>query len=95
MVDRQHTEVVKRALVRDIPDSFASALCAAAPASPIDVALARAQHAAYVDALAACGVRVQRLPADDAHPDCCFVEDTAVIIDGVALITQPGHPSRR
>jgi len=84
-----------RALVRDIPATFAQALCAQAPPSPIDVELARLQHAAYVDALAAAGASVQRLPADDAHADCCFVEDRAVIVDDVALITQPGAPSRR
>lgn len=84
-----------RALVRDIPDSFTRALSAHAPATPIDVALARSQHAAYVSALEASGVSVERLAADEAHPDCVFVEDTAVIGDDVALITQPGAPSRR
>jgi dimethylargininase len=66
-----------------------------APAARIDVGLARAQHAAYVEALRECGVTVQRLPTDPAYPDCCFVEDTVVVVDGVALITQPGAPSRR
>jgi dimethylargininase len=84
-----------RALVREIPASFAGALCAQAPADPIDVARARTQHAAYVAALQAAGVHVEVLPGDEAHPDCVFVEDTAVIVDGVALITQPGAPSRR
>ncbi len=84
-----------RALVREIPGSFTRALSAQVPASPIDVELARSQHAAYVAALAASGVTVETVDADDAHPDCVFVEDTAVIVDGVALITQPGAPSRR
>jgi dimethylargininase len=84
-----------RALVRDIPDSFPQALCATAPGVPFDVALARTQHATYARALAACGVEVTRVAADEACPDCCFIEDTAIIIDGVALITQPGAPSRR
>ena len=30
------------------------------------------------------------LPADELFPDCVFIEDTAVIVDGVALITIPG-----
>jgi dimethylargininase len=84
-----------RALVRDIPASFAHALCAQRPAAAIDVALARDQHAAYVAALEAAGVQVDTVPADDALPDCVFIEDTAVIVDGLALITQPGAPSRR
>jgi len=84
-----------RALVREIPESFTRALSAQVPSSPIDVALARSQHAAYVAALGASGVAVETIAADEACPDCCFVEDTAVIVDGVALITQPGAPSRR
>ena len=84
-----------RALVREIPDSFPDALSAQVPASPIDVVLARSQHAAYVSALATSGATITTVAADVAHPDCVFVEDTAVVIDGVALITQPGAPSRR
>lgn len=30
------------------------------------------------------------LPADAQYPDCVFIEDTAVVADGVALITIPG-----
>ncbi len=84
-----------RAITRSIPDSFASALSAVPPDPPIDVALARRQHAAYGAALAACGVAVETLDADEACPDGCFVEDTAVVVGDRALITRPGAPSRR
>jgi dimethylargininase len=93
-----------RALVRGIPDSFADALSAAPREVAIDVALARAQHAAYVAALEAAGVTVVELPADERHPDCVFVEDTAVVGGagqageaggGLALIARPGAASRR
>ena len=36
------------------------------------------------------GLHVVSLPADDLLPDCVFVEDVAVVADGVALITIPG-----
>ena len=84
-----------RALMRGVPASFPDALASAAPASPIDVALARAQHAAYRAALEAAGATVTLLPADEACPDCCFVEDTAVVAGGAALVTRPGAASRR
>jgi dimethylargininase len=84
-----------KALVRCIPDSFPKALSAAVPDPPIDVARARAQHQAYRAALEAMGVTVKVLPALESTPDCCFVEDTAVIADGLAVITRPGAPSRR
>lgn len=61
----------------------------------IDLERARAQHAAYVAALAALGVEIVALPPLDAHPDACFVEDTAVIFGAHALVTRPGAPSRQ
>jgi dimethylargininase len=84
---------VPLAITRDVPDTFARAL-AKTPAT-IDVAAARAQHAGYRGALVEAGLTVVNLAADDATPDCCFVEDTAVVAGGVALITCPGAPSRR
>ena len=86
---------MRHALTRHVPDSFASALAMTRPPSPIDVARAQRQHLAYRAALAACGLDVTTLPADEACPDCVFVEDTAVIVDRVALITRPGAPSRQ
>jgi dimethylargininase len=83
-----------RALIRGVPDSFAGALSAAPREVPIDVGLAREQHAAYRAALEASGAAVTELPADERFPDCVFVEDTAVIA-GLALIARPGAPSRR
>lgn len=63
--------------------------------SPIDPQRAAAQHAAYEDALAALGCELHRLPADPACPDCVFVEDVAVVLDELAIITRPGAASRR
>lgn len=62
---------------------------------PIDLALAQRQHQLYVDALRALGCRVLELPAEDGLADSVFVEDTAVVVDEVAVITRPGAPSRR
>ena len=82
-------------LVRGVAESYVRALVAAPPERPIDVARARAQHAEYVTALASLDVDVVALPADEACPDCCFVEDTAVVAAGAALLARPGAPSRR
>lgn len=62
---------------------------------PIDYARAVAQHQAYCVALVTAGLTVIRLPTDPAYPDCCFVEDTAVVLDEVAVIASPGAASRR
>ena len=82
------------ALVREVPDSFEQALVSERQES-LDVRVARSQHAAYVRHLEEAGHEVVVIPADTAHPDCVFVEDTAVILGGVGVITRPGAPTRR
>ena len=62
---------------------------------PIDLARARAQHREYEAALARLGCRVVSLEGEPEMPDCVFVEDTAVVLDEVAVLTRPGAPSRR
>jgi dimethylargininase len=62
---------------------------------PIDIVRARAQHASYESALAVAGYRVERLPGSDALPDCVFVEDIAVVLPELAVMTRPGAESRR
>lgn len=54
-----------------------------------------AEHAAYVRALEAQGVRVETLPALETFPDSVFVEDTALVFSGAAILLRPGAPTRR
>jgi dimethylargininase len=62
---------------------------------PIDVDRAIAQHAEYERALVTLGCRVERIAPEPEMPDSVFVEDTAVVLDNVAVITRPGAESRR
>lgn len=62
---------------------------------PIDIELARAQHQQYTTCLAALGCQLVQLPAEPALPDSVFVEDTAVVLDELAIITRPGADSRQ
>lgn len=82
-----------QAIVRTPCPSFADGLTTAGLGKP-DVALALAQHAAYVEALRECGLEVTVLPPDEAYPDSTFVEDTAVLTADWALVTRPGAASR-
>lgn len=84
-----------RAIVREIPGTFQQATVANPPETPISVHRAKEQHRAYVCALRDAGVDVKVLPADDGFPDCCFVEDCALLVEGTALITNIGIASRR
>lgn len=64
------------------------------PGKP-DYELALRQHDAYIAALKQCGVDVTVLPADEAYPDSCFVEDPAILTRSCAIITNPGAPTRK
>jgi dimethylargininase len=61
----------------------------------IDLRVARSQHAAYEDALRACGARVVQLDINRELRDCVFVEDTAIVLDEVAVMMSMGAESRR
>jgi dimethylargininase len=61
----------------------------------IDVELAKKQHRAYEAALRDAGCDVRPLPADDALADCVFVEDVAIVLDDVAILTRTATRSRR
>jgi len=63
--------------------------------APIDLGVARAQHAQYIHSLRNLGCEVLELPAEADLPDSVFVEDTAFILPHAAVITRPGVDSRR
>lgn len=62
---------------------------------PIDLPIAENQHAAYEQALSELGCVVERLPSAPDLADSVFIEDTAVVLDELAVITRPGAASRR
>lgn len=62
---------------------------------PIDFHRAVRQHRNYQELLKNLGVSVIEIPADDDCPDCCFIEDTAIMLDELAIICRPGNAVRR
>ncbi len=62
---------------------------------PIDPGRAREQHAAYESCLESLGCRVLQIRADERYPDAVFVEDTAIVLEELAILTRPGAGSRR
>ncbi|HET7844964.1 MAG TPA: dimethylargininase, partial [Xanthomonadales bacterium] len=83
------------AITRAVSPAFAKCELSFVAREPIDLALAHAQHAAYNEALRRAGCEVMQLPAEADFPDSVFVEDTAIVLDDVAVITRPGAASRR
>ena len=83
------------AIVRGVADALASCELSFVERAPIDVALARQQHSGYVEALLALGCEVLELPPLAGFGDSVFVEDTALVLDELAILTRPGAQSRR
>lgn len=63
--------------------------------TPIDFQLAVRQHEQYCAALERRSATVEKLSGNDSYPDSCFVEDTAIVVDELAIITSMGAASRR
>ena len=82
------------AIVRDIPESFTECLTIADHPALIDVKKAKEQHSIYCRTLSELGLKIETIKADERLPDCCFTEDTAVVLDEIAIITRPGMPER-
>src|SRR5512135_1721763 len=91
------TNTLKRRLTHAIarPPGFSFARAISSTRTPPDPVLARAEHTEYLQALAAAGLDVEVLPPDERFPDSCFVQDPALVIDGQAIITRMGAPTRR
>jgi dimethylargininase len=62
---------------------------------PIGVEKAAKQHQQYEECLRELGVSVVSLPAEPEMPDSMFVEDPAVVVNEVAVMTRMGAESRR
>src|SRR5207253_11189091 len=83
------------AITREVSASISNCELSFHARQPIDVAKAVAQHKAYQNCLAELGVQIVSLPAEPELPDAVFVEDAAVVVDEVAVISIMGAPSRR
>ena len=94
MTHRAEDEARGIAIVREVSNSYSECLLQYQQRRPIDVGLAKVQHRAYVDALTGLGLRVVVLPADHRFQDACFVEDAAVVLDEIAVITRMGAERR-
>ncbi len=83
------------AITRAVSPTLAQCELTHLPRDPIDVARAIAEHALYEGALRSLGATVVRAPAEPDLPDAVFVEDTALALDEVAVLTRPGSPTRQ
>ena len=85
----------ERAIVRTPGPDFAAGLTTVTWSEPPAYTELLEQHAAYVAALREAGVTVEVLPALQGLPDAYFVEDVAVVVPQLAVLTSPGAAARR
>lgn len=83
------------AITRQVSPRLADAVASTQSKEPISLELARKQHDDYVLCLKRLLPAVKELPASQEYPDCCFVEDTTVVLNDTALMMNMGHESRR
>jgi dimethylargininase len=62
---------------------------------PIQFDLALQQHANYASTLHEMGARVEMLKINQESPDAVFVEDAAIVLDELAIVTSMGNAKRR
>lgn len=83
-----------RAIARTPASTFADGLTTAELGRP-DHGRMLEQHAAYVDALTKLGLDVVVLEPLEQFPDAHFVEDAAIVVPELCVVTRPGAKERR
>lgn len=86
---------MKIAITRQVSSSIDQCVLTHLERQPIDFDLARLQHQQYESVLSSCGCRVVSLSPEVDYPDSVFVEDVAIVLDELAIITNPGAASRQ
>ena len=83
------------AILREPAPNFAAGLTSFAWQRAPDYARLLEQHRAYAEALRAAGLELELLDALEPFPDAYFVEDVAVVVPELAVVTRPGAQARR
>ncbi len=85
----------KRAVVRPPSSAFPRCISSHPLRNTIAVEKALKQHQTYCDTLRELGLELIVMNQEEKYPDSCFVEDTAVIHNGKALVARMARPSRQ
>jgi len=83
------------AVTRELAAAIANCELTFLPRSKIDFARAQQQHLDYQSALSSLGCEVVVVPAPPGLADSVFIEDTALVLDDIAVMLRPGVASRQ
>ena len=81
-------------ITREVSQSIENCQLSHIERNTIDLEKARLQHSLYIAAIEAAEWSVLNLPEQPHLPDSVFVEDTAIILSELAVITRPGAETR-
>lgn len=84
----------KHAIVRNVAKNFQDGITSYNLGKP-DYSKAVIQHSDYTKMLKKCGLRIIKLDANERFPDSTFVEDTAVVNNDIAIISNSSVLSRK
>ena len=83
------------AITRDVNAGMGGCELTFLPRVAIDTALASQQHLQYQSVLSSLGCEISTVPTEPGLVDSVFIEDTAMVLDEIAVMCLPGARSRR
>ncbi len=83
------------AITREVNTAIGSCELTFLQRGSIDTALALQQHQDYQSALSSLGCEIVVVPTEPGLADSVFIEDTAMVLDEIAVLLRPGAASRR
>jgi dimethylargininase len=87
--------MILKAITRAVSPDISQCELTFRPRECVDYERAASQHESYRNFLKQRGAEVVYLDACEELPDCCFVADTAVVLDELAVIASMGAAARR
>ncbi len=82
------------AITREVNTAIGSCELTFLPRVRIDTDLALQQHQHYQSVLSSLGCEIVVVPTEPGLADSVFIEDTAIVLDEIAVLCRPGAASR-
>jgi dimethylargininase len=94
MQEQQIKPAAFSAITRGVSRRIAACQLTYRTREEVDYEKATSQLERYCELLRRWNVDLMPIGASDSYPDCCFVQDTAVVLDEVCVIASMGAPAR-
>ncbi|MDH3612960.1 MAG: dimethylargininase [Gammaproteobacteria bacterium] len=83
------------AITREVNTAIGSSELTFLPRVKIDTDVALQQHQHYQSVLSSLGCEIVVVPTEPGLADSVFIEDTAIVLDEIAVLCRPGAESRQ